>query len=844
MRFRIRNQIIELIPTIIEGIKFFQNTDDVTALEVLDECTNGVISIFNTLDKELSEDKLYTYVDIISPIIELINEMKQLECKEKSKYIFEVEKLLNLLKENLLKENEVKLEVLFLPYKASMWDSLESIWRAANDDPRCNCNVVPIPYYDRNSNQTLGAFHYEGDKLPKDIPIVNYDNYDISINKPDVIYIHNPYDEKNAVTIVDQRYFSYNLKRHTEMLVYVPYFVTNGLFPESQSKIISMNSATRVIIQSEQVKEQLLKYNDTKKLLALGSPKIDKIIYLEKNKPEVPEKWRKIIKGKKVVLYNTSISSLLEHDEKFIKKLKYVFSCFETRDDVVLLWRPHPLSKATISSMRPQLINQYEKLIKDFKNREIGIFDDTADVERAIAISDAYYGDGGSSIVTMYGITGKPIFVQHYDYIREPNPGEVQSVWFSDVEFDGEYGWFSAGPFNGLCKVNLNTGETKIISEIPNERKSGVYLYNGIKKIDDKLILTPLNANEIAIYNIETKEFIKISPNQGNNQHSYLLKSAICNEYIYMTPHKFRPIIRYDLKTREIKSYSDCLKVLRNPSFDINKPLFYDCVQIKEDILLMPCAQDNKILEFNIKTETTKLHTVGKSGNNYISITYDGTNCWLIQNECKKQESIVRWNYDTGKTDEFYNYPDGFSGSRGFFRRIVHCGNYLLAFPRFSNMIVKIDILSGKMTELKTNFEYREGQRKSDYHNMESNYIFAKTYNDNYIIAISMYDSSLIKININTEEATKVKLKIDENMNSYVDFDSYINESSPIHYYYSENKYLTLNKYLNYIASDKYCLDIYQKRVYSSIFENSDGSSGKKIHECVINEFRYEENLW
>jgi len=43
---------------------------------------------------------------------------------------------------------KVRLEVAFFPYQASMWDSLESVWRAAAADPDCDAYVVPIPYYD------------------------------------------------------------------------------------------------------------------------------------------------------------------------------------------------------------------------------------------------------------------------------------------------------------------------------------------------------------------------------------------------------------------------------------------------------------------------------------------------------------------------------------------------------------------------------------------------------------------------------------------------------------------------------------------------------------------------
>ena len=67
-------------------------------------------------------------------------------------------------------ENSIKHEIpewreaVFLPYKASMWDSLESVWRAAWEDPDCDAYVIPIPYYDRNPDRSLGELHYEGDQ--------------------------------------------------------------------------------------------------------------------------------------------------------------------------------------------------------------------------------------------------------------------------------------------------------------------------------------------------------------------------------------------------------------------------------------------------------------------------------------------------------------------------------------------------------------------------------------------------------------------------------------------------------------------------------------------------------
>ena len=240
------------------------------------------------------------------------------------------------------------------------------------------------------------------------------------------------------------RYYSNNLKKYTDRLVYIPYFILNEIEPDDQERIDNMKhfiwtpgviNADKVIVQSEKMKRiyvnEYLKaakenglqgyHIDRKRLeekfLGLGSPKLDRVANTRREEIEVPEEWLKIIQKpdgswKKIIFYNTSVGALLQHNEKMLEKMRYVFGIFkENQDEVALLWRPHPLIKATVESMRPQLWIEYDRLVRKYREEGWGIYDDTSDVDRAIALSDAYYGDG-SSVVQLYQQTGKPIMMQ------------------------------------------------------------------------------------------------------------------------------------------------------------------------------------------------------------------------------------------------------------------------------------------------------------------------------------------------------------------------------------------------------------------------------------------------
>lgn len=54
--------------------------------------------------------------------------------------------------------------ILFLPYKASMWDSMESIYLAARKDPSCEALVMPISYFERAEEGSFGEAQNEREK--------------------------------------------------------------------------------------------------------------------------------------------------------------------------------------------------------------------------------------------------------------------------------------------------------------------------------------------------------------------------------------------------------------------------------------------------------------------------------------------------------------------------------------------------------------------------------------------------------------------------------------------------------------------------------------------------------
>ncbi len=448
MRTVQKRNIVEMIHTLHQAHdeikRNMESKQYILAQDMLSQCQECAIRIGTEIEKSEGEGFI-----TVSHIEEYCDVLYQVHEELNGRDSVNVNKIYKTLKKYMLKiENSVKhdisvrKEIVFLPYKASMWDSLESVWQAADADQTCDAYVIPIPYYDKNPDGSFRQMHYEGDQYPKKVPITNYKEFDFETHHPDIIYIHNPYDNINLVTSVHPFFYSDNLKKYTDKLIYIPYFVMGEVSPDNEATVESKKhycmtpgvlNADKVIVESEDVRQIYIKALTKEmgaasrskweeKILGLGSPKFDKVINTKKEDLEIPEEWLKIIQKpdgswKKIIFYNTSIGTLLNDNEKMLEKMKQVFGVFkENQDKVALLWRPHPLIQATVSSMRPQLWKAYEKIVEQYRSEGWGIYDDSADMDRAVVLSDAYYGDR-SSVVYLYQKTGKPVMIQDSDIV-------------------------------------------------------------------------------------------------------------------------------------------------------------------------------------------------------------------------------------------------------------------------------------------------------------------------------------------------------------------------------------------------------------------------------------------
>lgn len=716
-------------------------------------------------------------------------------------------------------------EIVFIPYKAAMWDALDSIYRAAIQDKKCHVIVMPIPYYNMNRQSGQVEIHYEGNLFPADIPITDFRKYSLEMMSPDAIFIHNPYDEYNRVTQVPEKYFSSYLINYTEHLVYVPYFVTRGdTIKEDYCRMPAVKNAWRTFVQSENVRKCYIKYGAaSEKIVAMGSPKFDMVVKMQENPPEIPAEWKDALSGRKIFLLNTHLNPIINETEKVIDKLHSIFDLFKQRDDAALLWRPHPLSIETAKSMNPRILEEYMKLIDEFHSLRNGVYDDTADVHRAIAISDAYVGDW-SSLVTMYGMTGKPIYILSVkSEINIRIQEKDRYLQFACGAIQSNAMWVPSEDHNGLYRIDMLTNKAQYITCFEEEGIFCKELYHRIVLYKDKLFLIPWRAKYIAVYHIKSGEKEYLIPDYESTADLPKFSEAVQYEkYLFLFPARVSVIVRLDMETGEMKCFNECCRELEQITY--RYATFFNGI-CEGNKAWVTSRKSNCLIEFDMKQEENKKYFLECSKNELIDIASDGQQFYVLN----KAGEVISWENGTNENRVIWKYAGEIDDTP--FYRIVWLNDYLWLLPGRENKIVKINIYCSDQVEelcLPTKYTVRSNEktRTIDY----------MIKNEKILICPVNADMMLtIDCSSNTVCGQMICLDGSDSCNSLTEYRIHHPKHdgrSTCGYLYKEDV-CPLEYFVNCIIAGREKHTSERRRNFQNMQANAEGSCGEKIWKYV-----------
>lgn len=695
-------------------------------------------------------------------------------------------------KEILLENKKI---IFFLPYKADMWDSMDSVYRGLIESENLLVAVMPIPYFLKDQSGQIIEEIYEGDQFPQDIPIIYYSGVNLESVKPDAIIIHNPYDQFNKVTIVAEEYFSKKLIQATEKLVYIPYFIAELDKDLIQYHLPSLSRAWRIITQSDIINQYYSSnsYINKNQLLPLGSPKIDYVLNRTKDNLNIPEEWVRICKDKKVLFLNTHINDLIGNFDDFILYMKTILFSMKMDKDLAVIWRPHPLSEQSIAAIKAHKLLEYQNIINEFNKMENGIFDTTSSMHEGIYLSDAYIGSE-SSLVLIYALTGKPILVlpkSNSGNMRISNGCIVKNQLYAIPE--------GSNHIISYDRIKQTFKLEKMLN-LQEQKQDRYNMFATSICYENQICFIPNRSSEIIIYDISSKNLERIAlPDSIKPDLENKFIDVIKHESnLWLIPGKANIIISLDMITRKLVCYDQWPNGVFLSEDNIN---FISGTIVEDQLWLCP-YESRSLISLELTSGIMKNHGHEFGDLQYCGMFFDGTGFWFTP--CQA-DHVLYWNHSMKEKTKFDKFPIGFALERGDrrFCRAYRKGEFIWMLPHHANKIVRLNINNGSMDEV--------GDLPQNYIGEVNNYAKysgAQIYQDEIII-FTWFVDKILNIRLDTLQTSCDTLY----------FNNYIEEN--------------INHYVNKIVEND-GNDYIKRDYYIKCLANADGTAGEKIADYLL----------
>ncbi|WMC93862.1 hypothetical protein [Kineothrix sp. MB12-C1] len=838
MRVFIREQLMNLLKTVQQlHLQLTITEDQEQAIEMLMSCQESAITVGEAVEGMIAN--IANSGDFVSLLERYCEELFIISESYEGALSKEDVSILEELASKAMKalnEFPVIYHIIFMPYKASMWDSLESIWRACKEDKSCECHVMPLPYYEFDSENTKWEYRYEGDLFPAEVPITHYEEYSLQLNSPDVAYIHNPYDGSNFVTCIHPAFHSDKIKQYIRRLIYVPYYVTTGIITQEHLDLPIYRHMDYMVVQSEYAKSFCRGKAYYDKILPFGSPKLDRVIRLNREESVIPEQWRTLLKGKKVLMLNTSIGCILQEGSIYFNKIRYIYETIRKSKNLVLIWRPHPLLEATLKAMRPGLLEEYRALIEDFLSCENGILDATTDISRTVAIADAYIGEESTSVVNLFGAIGKPVFILNNHITGGYTEEEKRSIHITDTVEQNGVLWVTTNRYNALFHMNMDTKQIHYIERVAGQPKWDA-AYPHMVSLGDELILSPFLADDPAVYNRHSQRISMLSRERTKESLRYRQTVVYENRIFYLSGTGDY-IAELNMETKEWKYHLKCIQEIRKVS-GIHEIVFCDYAAYGRE-LWISLQSTNYLLKFHMDDGTYKCCAIENAEYSYSGISVDDTFLWLAE---VQNGNIVRWNKQTFEA-RVYSMPETFRSWNELARtplthlRLLDMGEWIVTIPGFSNGMVKLSKSTGEISMLAKEFWERAEEPANGYtpgFHLSSEF-GSKIGSDNIFVQRNCDDvTAILHVEKETYEMFKPALTEADLIKLMEGERGFERISRGRGFFKRESKLFSLEDFFDDLILGR-LEDIKKIQIeeLSDLAANLDGTCGDKVHEYVM----------
>ncbi|WP_198014939.1 LicD family protein [Oribacterium sp. NK2B42] len=292
-------------------------------------------------------------------------------------------------------------EVVFLTLGPRQWNYFAYFWNIESSKNKTSVFVIPIPYYETSINTEILRTHFNTEGY--NIPVTSLNDYDISKRHPNRIYIQYPFDNINPAMRVHDVFYSDNLLKYTDELIYVPMYDIKDYYLHDIKSDYTLNylvktpavlNSDKIFLPTPGLKDEYIRI-----LVDFSKGDTDKVYWDQKIivADYIKEDGLLSNKNKKTLLYYSDVAPVAIYGDKSLEKIRSSLKLLkEASDRLNIIWLISPNMKEVLNSPDchggNKLYSGLIYIIQNFKKENWGTFsDDISNID--LDNVDAYVGN-------------------------------------------------------------------------------------------------------------------------------------------------------------------------------------------------------------------------------------------------------------------------------------------------------------------------------------------------------------------------------------------------------------------------------------------------------------------
>ena len=274
---------------------------------------------------------------------------------------------------------------------------------------------------------------------------------------------------------------------------------------------------------------------------------------------------------------------------------------------------------------------------------------------------------------------------------------------YNNLVTDGNKVWLWDIYFNALFCCNKGESIAERLTPFCNNKNNLGMQYSKILKYKKNIIAVPALADNILLYDTETREtrYIAFEADKISAKYGKFWDVIGVGKFAFLIGYYSSCVLKFNMETGRVEK---CVQLC---SQENSGSVLFKFGFLEEDVILIPSCTDRVVYELNIYSMEYKKNVLDNSANGFNAICKAADDYWLLP---RYDGPVVKWNRRKG-TIQYYpvevkDFDFSLSPGLGF---LQYDGSCLWAFPLKANKIIKIDINLGYMEEEKdinSYFEY------------------------------------------------------------------------------------------------------------------------------------------